>query len=315
MSDILFSAPYSFIQKNIKKVKNKNFLFKEIWSKKELFFSSRVKVWIVNPGQKFIINKEILNFFPNLQVIASPSTGSNHVNLKDCKEKNIKFFSLLNNRKKLSEIRASSEFTFLLILNSLRKIQNLKNEILNSNWRDNEDNLRGYELYRKKVGIIGLGRIGGNVASWCKAFGSEISYYDPYKKIKKFKKISLSNIFKESDIVVISPILNNLTKGMINLSHFKLMKKNAHLINTSRGEVLDQKDLINFLSKSKKNITFSCDVLTNEVKGKPLSKKLIDLYKKNKLFITPHIAGATYESQIKASEIVIEMINKFYEKN
>tara|TARA_B100001057_G_scaffold259413_1_gene259617 strand:- start:333 stop:1286 length:954 start_codon:yes stop_codon:yes gene_type:complete len=314
MSDILFSAPFSFIKKDIRKIKNKKYLFKEIWSKDELFYSRKIKVWIVNPGQKFIIDKKILNFFPNLQIIASPSTGSNHVDLKDCKSKKIKFYSLLNNRKRLSDIRASSEFTFLLILNSLRKIQNLKNEILNSNWRDNEDDLRGYELYKKKVGIIGLGRIGGNVASWCKAFGSEVSYYDPFKKIKKFKKTNLKNIFKKSDIVVVSPILNNFTKQMINLSYFNLMKKNSHLVNTSRGEVLNQEDLINFLSKSKKNITFSCDVLANEVKGKPLNKKLIKLYNNNKLFITPHIAGATYESQIKASEIVIDMINKFYEK-
>jgi D-3-phosphoglycerate dehydrogenase len=315
MSDILFSAPFSFIKKNIKKVKKKKFLFKEIWNSEDLFFSSTIKAWIVNPGQKFVVNEKILNFFPNLEVIASPSTGSNHINLKDCKKKNIKFFSLLSNRKRLSEIRASSEFTFLLILNSLRKIQNLKSEILNSRWRDKEDYMRGEELYSKKVGIVGLGRIGSNIASWCKAFGSEIFYYDPYKSTKRFKKVSLKNIFVKSDIVVISTVLNNTTKGMINFKYFKLMKENSHLINTSRGEVLAQDDLVRFLSKSKKNISFNCDVLANEVKGKPLNKKLIDLYRNNKLFITPHIAGATYESQTKAAEIVLEMINKFYETN
>ena len=67
--------------------------------------------------------------------------------------------------------------------------------------------------------------------------------------------------------------------------------------------------------KSKKNINVSCDVLSNEVKGRPLNNKLLQLYKKNKIFITPHIAGATYESQIKAAKIIIEMIKKFYEKN
>ena len=315
MPIVLFSAPFGFIKDGIKPIKNKKFLFKEIWNKKELFFSPRIKVWIVNPGQKFVIDDKILNFFPNLQIIATPSTGSNHINLKDCRKKKIKFFSLLNNRKRLSEIRASSEFTFLLILNSLRKIQNLKSEILNFRWRDNEDYMRGAELYNKKVGIIGLGRIGGNIASWCKAFGSEIFYYDPYKTIKRFKKVSLKNIFVKSDIVVISTVLNKTTKGMINFKYFELMKENSHLINTSRGEVLAQDDLVRFLSKSKRNISFSCDVLANEVKGKPLNKKLIDLYRNNKLFITPHIAGATYESQKKASEIVIEMINKFYETN
>jgi len=315
MPIVLFSAPFGFIKDGIKPIKNKKFLFKEIWNKKELFFSPRIKVWIVNPGQKFVIDDKILNFFPNLQIIATPSTGSNHINLKDCRKKKIKFFSLLNNRKRLSEIRASSEFTFLLILNSLRKIQNLKSEILNFRWRDNEDYMRGAELYNKKVGIIGLGRIGGNIASWCKAFGSEIFYYDPYKTIKRFKKVSLKNIFVKSDIVVISTVLNKTTKGMINFKYFELMKENSHLINTSRGEVLAQDDLVRFLSKSKRNISFSCDVLANEVKGKPLNKKLIELYRNNKLFITPHIAGATYESQKKASEIVIEMINKFYETN
>ena len=313
MSQVLFSAPHNFFITKLKKIKKKKFIFREIWNPNQLFKSKKIKIWIVNPGQKFVIDENILNYFPNLEILATPSTGKNHINLLECKKKKIRVLSLLNNRTRLKEIRASSEFTFLLILNSLRRLQDMNNEIMNGSWRDNEHKIRGYELFQKKIGIVGLGRIGGNIANWCHTFGSDVIYYDPFKNIKKYKKTSLQFIFKNCDIILISVSLTNKTYNLINRKLLSNLKYNSHLINTSRGEVINQNDLINYLSKSKKNVSFTSDVLSNEVKGKPLTPELINLYKSGKIFLTPHMAGATFESQFKAADIIIEEINKLYE--
>tara|TARA_B100001939_G_C16935479_1_gene615851 strand:- start:2245 stop:2514 length:270 start_codon:yes stop_codon:yes gene_type:complete len=88
------------------------------------------------------------------------------------------------------------------------------------------------------------------------------------------------------------------------------MKKNSILINTSRGEVINEKNLIKFLN-SRKDIFYTSDVLKDETNGKHINSKLIDLHKNRRVLITPHIAGATIESQSKAAEIAINLLIKY----
>lgn len=312
----LFSAPRKFIDRGIFRDKKINFYFKEIWKKSEIKKKNlKIYSWIVNPGQNFKIDEKILEFFPNLKYIITPSTGSNHISTQDCKKRKIKVFSLLHNRKELSNIKASSEFTFLLLLNSLRRLDIAINEIDKIRWRQNENLMRGNELAQKKIGIIGLGRIGSNLAKWAKAFGADIEYYDPIKKKNKYKKRTISKIFSNSDIVCLCCTLNDNTENLIDISYLKLLKKKAILVNTSRGEVINEADLIKFLNK-RKDIFFTSDVLSGEVNGSNMKSKLIQMHKKRRILLTPHIAGASIESQSKAADIAIKILLKYSnEKN
>lgn len=306
----LFSAPNKFIDKTIFKSSKFSFQFKEIWKKSDIKKKNlKITSWIVNPGQSFKIDGTILNFFPNLRYLITPSTGSNHIDLEICKKRKIKVFSLLNDRRKLTEIRASSEFTFLLLLNSLRRIDLAINEVDNNRWRQNENLMRGDELYGKSVGIIGLGRIGSNLSKWLKMFGAKVVYYDIKKKNKSIKRKSIKAIFSNSSIICICCSLNKNTHNLINFSKLKLLKKKAILINTSRGEIINEKDLIYFLSK-RKDVFFSTDVLSGEINGTNLESKLIKLHKKRRIIITPHIAGASNQSQTKAAQISISLLEK-----
>jgi len=306
----LFSAPSKFIDKKIFKTTKFIFKFDEIWKKSDIKKKNhQITSWIVNPGQTFKVDEEILNFFPNLKYLVTPSTGINHIELGICKKKKIKVFSLLNNRKKLDEIRASSEFTFLLALNSLRRLDKAISEVDNKRWRKNEDIMRGQELYGKSVGIIGLGRIGSNIAKWFKMFGADVTYYDVINKGKKYKKKSIKYIFSNTSIICICCSLNEKTQNLIDLSTLKLLKKDSILINTSRGEVINEKDLVNFLKK-RKDIFFSADVLAGETNGSNLKSKLLNMHKKRRVIITPHISGASNESQTKAAQISIDLLKK-----
>ena len=292
----LFSAPFNFLNKNIfSNVANYKFFFSEIWKHSEIKKNTKITSWIVNPGQNFLINEKVLKFYPKLKTIITPSTGTNHIDLKVCKKNKIKVFSLLNKRKDLNKIRASSEFTFLLALNALRRLDIAFNEVDQNRWRHRESLLRGKEIFGKTVGVVGFGRIGSNLGRWFTSFGAKVIYHDPIKKIKKFKKKSIDSVFRESDLIY-SQNLN-------------LMKKNSILVNTSRGETINEKDLIKFLKK-RKDIFFTTDVLSGETEGTNLKSGLIDLHKNRRVLISPHIAGATLESQSQAANIAIKFLKE-----
>jgi len=307
----LFSAPFSFIPDIKDEYENViPTVFKEIWNKEELTQNHEIISWVVNPGQNFIINKEIINLFPNLGVLITPSTGTNHINIKDCEEYGIKVYSLLDDRNGLQTITASAEFTFMLILNTLKRPDIGKVEVSARRWRKREDFLRGNELSGKKVGIVGFGRIGSHIADWCTAFNAEVFYYDPYvsKNIKRTD--NLETLFIESDIICICCILNNETTSMIDYSLLKKMRMNACLINTSRGEVINENDLVKVL-EDRSDIRVGIDVLTGETEGKHLDSKLLKFHDQGRIVITPHIAGATIESQLKAARIALELLTKY----
>ncbi len=314
-NNLLFSAPFSFLEE----AKNQLDMltsteYREIWNYKELGDVKDFKYWIPNPGQSFTIDKKVLNQFSSLEIIITPSTGTNHINLEECKNKKVLVKGLLDNIKTLSSIRASSEFTFLMILNGLRRIDYAINEVKNHRWRQNEDLMRGNELIGKKVGIIGLGRNGTNVAKWCDSFEAIVTYYDPYINNHDYtKEEDLSLLFESSDIIVICCTLNKSTYHLIEKSLLSRTKKNALIVNSSRGELINEDDLADILN-SRKDIKVSLDVLSNEVTANQFSSSLMKFIMNGRIIVTPHVAGATYESQNKAAMGAFEMLKEYIDE-
>ena len=318
--NILVLAPYAFIKiNNINFIKNHfNLIFK--YKKENTIsdgFKKRIDGLIVNPGATYKIDRNFLKNYLNLKIIVTPSTGINHIDFKFCKQRNIKLISLLNNRKVLNTITASAEFTFTLILMALRNFKKLNNNQNIYSWRTNEDFFRGYELSNKKIGIVGYGRIGKKIHKYSEIFGAKCSYFDPYKnnqskRIKKFKTIN--NMFVTNDIIVLCPYLNENNHQMIDYKVLNNMKQNSFLINTSRGEIINEKDLIKFLKK-RKDVIVNLDVIQNE-QQKKINSALINYakLKKSNLMITPHVAGLTYESQSKAGNFAINSIVNYFQK-
>ena len=111
----LFSAPFSFIS-GIESEYNAVMptVFREIWKAEEVKADPSIYAWVMNPGQNFVIDLNILELFPNLEVLVTPSTGRNHINIDNCRDKGIPVYSLLDNRPALNTISASAKFSFLL---------------------------------------------------------------------------------------------------------------------------------------------------------------------------------------------------------
>jgi len=125
---------------------------------------------------------------PPLTDSDNPSTGCNHIDSQACRKRKISVFSLLDDRSALNRISASAEFTFLLLLNTLRRLDRAIIETTKRRWRKNEDQMRGLELAGKKVGLIGFGRIGKRMALYCSAFAAKISYFDPMSDPSNFNQ-------------------------------------------------------------------------------------------------------------------------------
>lgn len=242
--------------------------------------------WVCDPKASFVIDDAVLDEYPNLHVLATPSTGTNHIDLDACKRRGVKVLSLLDDRAGLETISASAEFTFKLLLDALRIPP-------------------ARELQGLQVALIGYGRIGRKLHRYLGAFGAQVIPYDPYKKVYGSYGRSLATNFEASDAVIICCALTPETKGMITADLIRSMKHGAALINTARGEIVDEHGLLAVMDE-RPDLRVALDVLAGEVTGTANPEP----FKARGAIITPHIAGETFDSRTKAARIILNLLKK-----
>ena len=163
------------------------------------------------------------------------------------------------------------------------------------------DKYKGEEIYSKKIGIIGFGRVGKQVAKYFEVFGAKIYYNDIEYKKTKYKFLSKEELIKKSDIILLCASYDKKNEEMINNKLLELMK-DKYFINTARGELIDEEYLLKLIKKNHfKGVAL--DVLQNETTINNLQK-----FQKYNVLITPHIAGATYESMYKTEEFIVKKL-------
>jgi phosphoglycerate dehydrogenase-like enzyme len=260
-----------------------------------------VRVWITDPASQHnqLIPASI--GYKNMELVVTASTGDNHINREALERHGVEFRSLLDRRADLNEIKGSSEFALFLILAALRNARNAFDEA--ERWDQHHYMLRGNELYRKKVGIIGLGRIGQNLYRYLMPFRVKVltNEVGDQPHSKKF-------IFENCDVVVICCTLDDQTRGMITEELLESMPRGAVLVNVARGEIIDEDALYRVLVK-RPDLRAAVDVLSGEVSGAHLSSPLL---KMNNMIVTPHVAGLTYEANEKAAKIVLDIVREWY---
>jgi D-3-phosphoglycerate dehydrogenase len=256
---------------------------------------------------KFKIEKEDIPEKPECKFIICPATGLDHIDLEACKEKGIKVLGLKGETDFLQRVRATAELTIGLTIALIRKIPEAVNDVNSFNWR--RDYFKGYEIFEKKVGIIGVGRLGKITARYFKAFGAEVYGYDILSFDESIcEKKTIEEIFSSCDIISIHLAYNASTHHLIDQVLLNKMKPNGILINTSRGGVINSKDLLIAL-KEKKIAGAALDVLEDEY---DIANSELIAYssKNNNLIITPHIGGNTYESFEKTELFMVEKLKK-----
>ena len=249
------------------------------------------------------IDKETIQLAKKLKVISTYSVGYDHIDTQFAKENKIR---VGYTPEVLTD--ATANMAFALLLDALRRISEGDRIIRKGQWKQiyGAYDYVGLDLHGKTLGIMGLGRIGKTLAKRAKAFDMKIIYHNR-KKISKTeeKKIgakytTFEKLISQSDIISIHVPHTKETNQIFNMKIFRKMKNTAFLINTSRGKVVNEKDLAIAL-KEKIIAGAGLDVFETE----PINKNHPFLKLEN-IVLAPHVGSSTKETRAKMSEITIK---------
>jgi glyoxylate reductase len=252
------------------------------------------------------IDKEVMETAgPKLKVISTLSTGYDHVDVEEARKRGIR---VTYTGEVLSD--ATADLTFALILTVSRKVIQADNFIRQKKWIVGwaPDLFLGSNVYGKTLGLIGIGRIGKAVAKRAKGFDMSIIYHNRRRADPKLeaeigaKYVNMDTLLRESDYISIHVSLNAESVHLIDESKLKRMKNTAFLINTSRGQVVDERSLIKAI-KNKWIAGAALDVFEKE----PLDSNS-PLIRMENVVLLPHIGSATYQIRSKMSETAAQNI-------
>lgn len=254
-----------------------------------------------------IIDKDVINAGTKLKMISAFSVGYDQIDTKYAKKRKIKIGYTPN-----VLTVATADLTISLILDVLRRVTEGDRLIRRGDWKEvfGADTYVGEEINGKTLGILGLGRIGKEVAKKSKIFGMNVIYHNRNRLTSGQEKglearfVPLNELFSKSDIVSIHIPYSSKTHELVNMSLIKKMKKSAYIINTSRGKIIKENDLITAL---KRNIIAGAalDVFYHEPIGKNHP-----LVKMQNVVLTPHIGSSSVVTRAKMAEITVENLKR-----
>jgi len=294
---------------------------------KKISFEDKKNTEIISVFLSSNIDKKILDEFENLKIIATRSTGFNHINLEECKLHSVAVTNVTKYGAK-----TVAQYVFGLIIALVRKI--IPAFLDMKKLQNHPQNYVGNDLDALTLGVIGTGEIGSNLCKIADFVGMKILAYDLVKDDELVQKhnveyVDLKTLLKDSDIVSIHLPYNDGTYHIISTEELELMKPSAYLINTSRGELIDTNSLYQALTNNVINgcaldvgecedFSFDMDHFWQKIPQTTrncLARALV-LQKTIELpsvIITPHIAYSTKEAVKTIVETTAKSIKDFYE--
>ena len=244
------------------------------------------------------ITKSLISNLPKLKFIMTSGMRNKAIDFDAIKEKKIIVCGTEINSNPAAEI------TWTLILGLLRNVKQEVDNMFQGYWQTTI----GYELKGKRLGVIGLGKIGTQVAKIGQAFGMEVSAWSENLNLSEANKLNIlpmskEDLIKTSDILSIHVVLGDRYKNLITNKELKLMKKTSFIINTSRGEIINEKDLI-YALENDEIAGAGLDVYNQE----PLAQDHKLRFLPN-AFLLPHIGYVTVENYSKFYSQMIENLN------
>lgn len=248
------------------------------------------------------VDADVINSAPNLKAISTFSVGYDHIDTPLASRRGIR---VGYTPEVLTD--ATADLAMALMLDLSRKVSSGDRMVRVGGWKRalGPYEFLGTEFSGKTLGILGMGRIGMAVAKRCSGFGMKIIYHNRRRLGPSLERrlhathVTLEDLFRRSDIVSIHAPHTQETDRMVNMKLLKKMKRQAILVNTARGKIIDEKDLA--LALKKKVIAGAAlDVFDSEPIGKsnPLTKL-------ENVILTPHIGSATEETRMKMAQIAV----------
>ncbi|MEN2984949.1 MAG: D-isomer specific 2-hydroxyacid dehydrogenase family protein [Dictyoglomaceae bacterium] len=273
---------------------------------------------IIIASVKPYYNKEFFDYKDKTLLITRHGIGYDNIDIKSATEKGV----IVTKVSGEIEREAVAETAIALLMSVIRKIREASLKVKEGKWKERAKFI-GWEIKGKTVGIIGFGNIGSRVGEILKkGFDAKILVYDPYLSEEEIvkrggEKVSLEELLKNSDIISLNCSLTSENYHMLSFKEFSLMKDGVFIVNTARGELIDEKALISALELGKVG-----GVGVDVVEGEPIDENH-PLLKFENVVITPHISAYTYEAlkamgdkvvsdveRVLRGEIPEEVINK-----
>ncbi len=259
------------------------------------------------------LDENFLIKYPNLKFIGCPTTSIDHIDKEFCDRKNIKLVTIKKKKKLLKDITSTAELTTWLLIELSRNPSKYAKNVLEGKW--NRYEYTNQSLNGKTLGIIGLGRVGKQVARVFSNLGMKIIFFDSKKCIiSKYKRVlSINQIAEQSDFITIhvNGVIEN--QNLITREFLKHLKQSgSYIVNTSRSLVVNEVDVVESLTKGNL-IGYATDVLDGEnssdvkwLSTNPLWKELMI---GGNLVVTPHIGGATIDSLFRVDNYVLNVLS------
>ncbi|MFH1414108.1 MAG: phosphoglycerate dehydrogenase [Candidatus Omnitrophota bacterium] len=246
------------------------------------------------------VTKDVIEAAGNLKVIGRAGVGLDNVDLEAATQKGI----IVMNTPAGNTI-STAEHTMSMILALSRNIPQAAASLKSGEWKRSK--FMGAELYNKSLGVVGLGRIGSEVAKRALSFGMKILAYDPFLSVEVAKNlgvevVELKELFEKSDYITMHTPLTEETKHMISEKQFKMMKDGVKIINCARGGIVDEAALIKSVKEGKVSGA-AIDVFEKE----PLAPDS-ELLKLDNLITTPHLGASTEEAQENVAIEVVQIV-------
>ena len=257
------------------------------------------------------IDKCLIDKASKLKFIVRVGSGLENIDVDYAKKKEIKIISSPEGNS-----NAVGEHALGMLLSLINYMYSSQKEIFDGFWH--RESNRGFELKNKTVGIIGYGNTGKSFSKKLSGMDVKVIFNDLKLNLSDqyAQQVSLSTIQEESDVISIHTSLNSKSTNLINKNFINKCKKPFWLINTSRGQCLVLKDLIEGLKKGKilgaalDVIEYEKKTFENLLSSKKIMTNFLNLVDLKKIVITPHIAGWTHESKIKMVEVILKKVEK-----
>lgn len=307
MKKLVIAGPYSAeIKKYLEDRLSNKYLINYITEREEFFKAKDANFVIL---RTLHMDADIINSMDNLKMIQRWGAGYDTVDIKAAGEKGVIVCNAPG-----ENAPAVAEMAVLLMLAVYRNIVPMHVGICNGRWLKQEILSRSYMIDGKQVGLIGLGNIGKMVSKIVQAFGATVHYYDVYRLAPETETelnvtySPMKELIKSSDIISLHVPLLDSTRHLINKDIISLMKKNAIIINTSRGGIINDQDLYEALSKGQ---ILGAGLDCFEIEPVPTDYPLVGL---PNVVLSCHAGGNTADIALRLAQCVVKNLQA-YEEN
>lgn len=265
-------------------------------------------VLLVRVGTR--VDRALLDGMPALRVVVSATTGEDHIDRGECQQRGIDVLTLKGETGFLASLPNTAEHAFALLLALYRRLPTAYRDVLRGTWQQGP--YRGWTLKGKSFGIVGYGRLGHMAGSIAKGFGMNVLAYDPDPGIDGEVPFTetLQELAARVDVLSLHADLNESNAGMVDAAVLGRMSASSVLINTARGQLVDEDALLEALRAGELSGA-ALDVIQGEDSFGEGNKLLEYARLNDNLILTPHIGGQTFEAVEEADKFIVSKLEKW----